>query len=88
MFNLIKPGTAGRREMEVEAAALPWFEPALDVSALMSAVIIKDKMDIQVLGLLSPVGSETFPSRILNAANITSLQRRAYIRGAAQGKDP
>jgi hypothetical protein len=36
--------------MEVEAAALPWFEPALDVSALMSAVIIKDKMDIQVLG--------------------------------------
>jgi hypothetical protein len=74
--------------MEVEAAALPWFEPALDVSALMSAVIIKDKMDIQVLGhFFLQLVQKPFRPRILNVANIPSLQRRAYIRGAAQGKD-
>ena len=47
-LDLIEPRTAGRREMEMEAATLFGLEPALNSSALVGAVVVKDEMDIQL----------------------------------------
>ena len=49
-LHLIEPGTASRREMEVETAALPGFEPALDSGTLVSAVVIQNSDGCRVPG--------------------------------------
>jgi hypothetical protein len=41
-LHLIEPGTAGGREMKVEAAALFTFEPSLNLRAFVRAVVIQD----------------------------------------------
>src|SRR5438874_6106726 len=45
----MQPGTAGRREMEVKATALPGLEPALDGGTFVRAVIVENEMNIEVL---------------------------------------
>jgi len=47
-LHLIQPGAAGRGEMKVESAALLGPEPTLDGRALVSAVIVHDKVNIQI----------------------------------------
>src|SRR5579864_2732817 len=46
-LDLIEPGTASRREMEVETVALSGLEPALDLGALVSAVVVQNEMDVE-----------------------------------------
>ena len=44
---MIEPGTAGRCEVEVETVALPGFEPTLDSSAFVRAVVVENEMDVE-----------------------------------------
>src|SRR5207302_10276691 len=47
-LHLIEPGTAGGREMEVKAAALFPFAPALDLRAFVRAVVVQDEVHLQI----------------------------------------
>lgn len=60
-FDLIQPGTAGRCEVEVEAAPPFRFEPALDLSALVCAVIVHDQVHFLIVGKL--------PFQVMQEAN-------------------
>ena len=51
-FDLIKPGTAGGREVEVETAASLWLEPVLDAGAFVGAAVIEDQMNVEIGRLL------------------------------------
>jgi hypothetical protein len=50
--HLIEPGTAGRCEMEVEAAAFSRLEPTLNSLALVGAVVVENKVNVQLRGNL------------------------------------
>ena|ERR1035437_421785 len=49
-FHLIEPRTAGRCEVEVDAAAFRRFEPTLDVGALGSTVVVENGMVVEFRG--------------------------------------
>ena len=52
-FDLIQPRTAGRREVEVEAASAFRLEPTLNLCALVRAVVVHDQVDFVIGGKLS-----------------------------------
>ena len=58
-LNLVQPGTAGGSEVKMKPAPFRWFQPALDFSALVSAVVVHNEVDRQVGGqFLFPGDSE------------------------------
>ena len=52
-FDLIQPRTTGRGEVKVESAPPFRLEPALDLRALVCAVVVQDQMYFLIAGKLS-----------------------------------
>ena len=46
-LHLIEPGTAGRWEVEMKAAAFFGLKPTLDLCALVGAVVVGDEVDFE-----------------------------------------
>ena len=52
-LNLIKPRSAGRRELKLEAAPAFRLEPSLDLCAPVRAVVVHNQVDFLISGKLS-----------------------------------
>jgi hypothetical protein len=70
-LDLIKPGTGGRREMQVESAALAGLEPTFDSQAFMRAVVVQNEVNVQIrphLLLRSAEKLDEFPAAVTRQA--------------------
>src|ERR1700704_2828469 len=87
-LHLVEPGTAGRREMEVEATTFGRLEPALHGRTLVGTVVVENEMQLDIVGhflfqapekgeeLLAPVARQTRADHF----SIQDVERRKQRR--------